>query len=756
MSRIRNLNIKTKLIAIIISITLIIMIITSSAGIILEKYHGKVFQQKHVVGVSKYFADDLSFVLDLQQDVEENAKPIMEYPGIMSLYIYNDAEEEVFGVDKTIPKIPPPPFADLSKFHVNSSSKYIEVGRPIMSDDDRFLGAFFIRISTEEVQKKTSRFVLFMVLLIPVLLILSFLLAQKMQGIISKPILHLVNVTKKVSLAEDYSIRVQKQNDDEIGMLYEEFNEMMEQILKRNIERDRVEGQLKNAKLFLGSVIESMPSLLIAVNKDGVISQWNKSAAKTTDVKAKEASGNILWKLIPDFHQFKETIDTYFKKEKFMEFYKKQIKIGDNVLSFNGSIFPLVTGDQLIFIIMLNNITETEKKEQQLRQSQKMETVGNLAGGLAHDFNNVLGGIIGTISLYKYKIAKKQRVSMADTEKHFNTIEESANRAANMVKQLLSLTRKQELTFAPADLNSTINHIINICSNTFDKSVEIETNYFPEKAMTYADSTQIEQCLLNLCINASHAMTIMRKDDDSQEGGKLGVSLKSVSVDKFFRQNHPEASKDFYWDISVSDTGVGMDQKTVARIFDPFFTTKSNDAGTGLGLAMVYNIIKQHEGFVKVYSQVGLGTTFHIYLAGLEFGEVPELPAKEEEVEHGQGLILVVDDEAVMRETSKSMLLECGYEVIIARNGEEAVNIYKKYRESIKAVLLDMVMPRKSGKETFIELIKINPDINVLLTSGFKQDERVESILKMGVKEFIQKPFTLKGLAATLHRLLNS
>jgi len=199
-----------------------------------------------------------------------------------------------------------------------------------------------------------------------------------------------------------------------------------------------------------------------------------------------------------------------------------------------------------------------------------------------------------------------------------------------------------------------------------------------------------------------------------------------------------------------------MDSKTLAKIFDPFFTTKAEGQGTGLGLAMVYNIIKQHKGFIDVYSQESLGTTFHIYLPVLRTLEIEPEDRRREMVQMGEGLILIIDDEEIMRQTAKSILVECGYEVIIAVNGQEGVELYKNHQDEIKVVLLDMVMPKMSGKQAYIELAKINKEVKVILASGFKQDARVESILELGVKAFIQKPYSLTRLANTIHSVINS
>ncbi|MCP5048506.1 MAG: response regulator, partial [bacterium] len=621
---------------------------------------------------------------------------------------------------------------------------------------DEIHGKVYLRISTRELDEKVGQLIFAMALIILVLIPLSLVLATKFQAIISTPILALGQVTKKVSAEGNYSIRVCKSASDEVGMLYDGFNDMMEQIHNRDTQRDLVEKELKEAEFFLSSVMESMPSTLITIKRDGTVMQWNKSAVQLTGIEAGQANGNVLWELIPDFEKYKNTINELFHTKKTSQFFKDLIKLKENVLYLNVIIFPLLDIRSPRFVIMANNVTDIELKEQQLRQSQKMETVGTLAGGLAHDFNNVLGGIIGTISLFKYKIAKKREVKQDEVEKYFTTIEESANRASDMVQHLLSLTRKQELSFAPADLNSIVKSTVKICKNTFDKSVEINARYAGEPAMTNVDATQIEQSLLNLCINAAHAMTLMRKDGD-KFGGTLNIIVERVKTDKYtFKfKIHPDSNQDDeYWRISVEDTGVGMESKIQSKIFDPFFTTKSAGKGTGLGLAMVYNILKQHKGFIDVYSQEGVGTTFHLYLPVFNNQILENNKQVEEEIHMGEGLILVIDDEEIMRQTAKDILEECGYEVILAENGEQGVQLYQAHKDKIKAVLMDMVMPKMSGKQSYIEISKINKDVKVILASGFKQDDRVESILQLGVNGFIQKPYSLVKLANLIHQAL--
>jgi two-component system cell cycle sensor histidine kinase/response regulator CckA len=754
----KNLKFKYKLIAIILSSTIIALTVAFTGAVIYNRITIQEYYLDHsrmsasVIG--NFMIGALSF--GGQGEALEDLDRFMKAtPEIENVVVYND-KDEVFAQypePTTSPlKVPSVDKVEGTQF----KDGYLHIYNSIYFKHKRY-GAIYLRVSTEDLNKRLQNLIFSMVVIVLLLIPISFILASRLQGIISKPILDLVKVNNEVSSQGNYSIRVRKVSNDEVGMLYDSFNDMMEQIHNRDIQRDEVENELKAAEFFLTSVMESMPSSLITIDRGGIVTHWNNSAVKLTGIEAVDAKGTNLWELLPDFKKYKDVINNVFQTKKTIQLYKELIKISGISFYLNIIIFPLLDTPAPKFVLMINNVTDLEIKEQQLRQSQKMETVGTLAGGLAHDFNNVLGGIIGTISLFKYKTSQNREITRKDIEKYFTTIEESAGRASDMVQHLLSLTRKQELSFAPIDLNSIIESTVKICKNTFDKSIEINAWYVEEKAMANADFTQIEQCLLNLYINAFHAMTIMKKEGD-KFGGNLNIFLEKVQADKYLFKLHTEVNpEEYYWRISVQDTGVGMDTQTLGKIFDPFFTTKGEGKGTGLGLAMVYNIIKQHNGFIDVYSQEGAGSTFHVYLPVLRSKFIKKSSRfKKVKIHRGKGLILVIDDEQVMRQTAKSILEECGYDVIVAGDGEEGVEMYKQYRNEIKAVVLDMVMPRMSGEQAFIELSKINKEVKVLLASGFKQDNRVESILERGVKGFIQKPYGLVNLANSIHHVINN
>jgi PAS domain S-box-containing protein len=442
------------------------------------------------------------------------------------------------------------------------------------------------------------------------------------------------------------------------------------------------------------------------------------------------------------------------KSRKFLSVHKiirkdKSIIFGEN----NGSV--MYEGEVPVGLRgSIRDVTDKLKMEEQIIQSQKMETIGTLAGGLAHDFNNVLAGLTSTLSIIRYEMDREKNLDMNKLSKHLTTMEKAGQRAVDMVQQLLTLSRRREAQVAPVNLNSTVEDVVKICTNTFDRCIDIKIEKTHEKAMAEGDPTQIEQVLLNLCVNASHAMTMMRPKGEPS-GGRLIVSLDKICADEGFCSVHPESRKTDYWKLSVRDTGVGMDHNTLSKIFIPFFTMKERGTGTGLGLSMVYTIVQQHNGFIDVYSEPGVGSTFNVYLPVAHLEEMGEGRKMEPEVPRGEGLILVIDDEEVLRRTALYMLEKCGYEVITAENGEEGVRIFKERHHEIRAVLTDLVMPKKSGEQVYLEMKAINPEIKVLLTSGFKQDDRVNLALGYGIRGFIQKPYTLEKLSQAMADLLS-
>jgi two-component system, cell cycle sensor histidine kinase and response regulator CckA len=629
----------------------------------------------------------------------------------------------------------------------------------------------FMRIdySLAEIERQQSLFYRsFGGLLSSIFIIMIVLLNYLLSRVVIHPIASLREAMLRVkggALGEQLEVT----SADEIGDLSQVFNRMStdlatsySRIESRNHDLRESEKRLSDERerlaqmrIYLKNIFDSMPSILVSVDDKGIVVEWNEAASRSTGVPSAGAIGREIWKVLPLIEKYRDYIHEVFTTRSPKEFHREATGIGEEEQFLNISMFPLVANCVQGIVIRVDNITELENKEQQLRHAQKMETIGTLAGGLAHDFNNILGGLTGSLSLIRFKLDQDNEIDGDFLRKYLGIMEQAGKRASDLVKQLLSITRKQEMNFQPVDLNVTIDHILEICNISFDKSINIQARHFTEKAMINADPSQAEQVLLNLCVNASHAMTTMRKPDERQ-GGNLLVSVDKIFADQNFRQTHLEAQPIPYWVLGVQDNGVGMDTKTAAKVFDPFFTTKSKDKGTGLGLAMVYNIVQQHGGFIDVYSELGLGSTFSVYLPVLQ--EAPQDKSLEirAELVLGQGLVLVVDDEAMIRHTAREILETCGYSVILAGDGQVGLDIFRQRHSEIAVILLDMLMPKMSGKETYVEMKKIDPHLKVLFSSGFKQDERVEEVLRLGVQGFVQKPYTLQILSTAIHKAIGA
>jgi PAS domain S-box-containing protein len=533
---------------------------------------------------------------------------------------------------------------------------------------------------------------------------------------------------------------------NEIGKLAEEYNKMASNL---GVSFSRIR-YLQN---YLLNIFESMPSGLIAVDSNGKITQWNRSAEKYSRGPDRIRQGDEIWKTIPDLGIYKDELVKMIEAKSHLEVYREPITNGEKK-NVNIHLFPLIANGVNGSVIRIDDITELKKKEEQLIQAQKMETIGTLAGGIAHDFNNILSGIVGVVSILKYKIDKNSGMNKDDLTEYLDIIDQSGKRAGEIVQRLLTLSRKQTTSLEKVMVSEVIGHVIKICSNSFDKRVIITPVNKESKACAFADFTQLEQVILNISINANHAMTIM-KEENSAWGGTLVIEIVDHVSDEEIRSVSGDGGGKDFLKISIRDTGIGMDSKTLKQIFEPFFTTKDKSMGTGLGLTIVYNIIQQFGGYIDIESVQGTGTDFKIYLPCYNEKDEKKHAERSLSVKKGSGTILVIDDEPVLREIAKSMLGQCGYRVLCANDGREGLEIFKKDPSSIDLVLLDMMMPVLNGKDTFVELVKTDPGVKVVMASGFTKDIRVEEVLDLGAKGFIQKPYTIFGLSEIIFRTLN-
>jgi two-component system cell cycle sensor histidine kinase/response regulator CckA len=377
--------------------------------------------------------------------------------------------------------------------------------------------------------------------------------------------------------------------------------------------------------------------------------------------------------------------------------------------------------------------------EAQLMHAQKMEAIGTLAGGIAHDFNNILMGIQGYLSLMRLGHDNDSDGAQDDQyAKYIKGIEDNVMSAANLTEQLLGFARKGKYTLRPTCLNDIIEKSTRMFMRT-KKEVTLHKRYQEDIWNVEVDQGQIEQVLINLYLNAWHAMP---------DGGDLYIQTENVVLSDAHCKPF-EVSGGNYVKLSVTDSGIGMDKDTIGRIFEPFFTTKEIGKGTGLGLASAYGIVKNHKGIIRVYSEQGHGTTFVIYLPASEAEEIDECQT-DFSLLKGTENILLVDDEEGPIQVEKLMLKELGYNVMTARNGREAIDIYTENIDKVDLIALDMIRPEMNGRATYKELKNINPDVRVLLVSGYSLNKHVEELLDLGCKGFIQKPFDIIELSRIL------
>ena len=506
-------------------------------------------------------------------------------------------------------------------------------------------------------------------------------------------------------------------------------------------ERKQTEEALQESEEKYRSMMEAMVEPSYICTSDFHVSYMNPAMIKRT---GHDATGEHCYKALNDLNErCPWCVHDAVQKGESLETKIVSPKDGSSFLISNSPIFH--QDGSISKMTIYRDITEHKQAEQdnmklqdQLQQAQKMESLGTLAGGIAHDFNNLLMAIQGRTSI----MLMKKDSSHPDFG-HLKGIEDNVDSAADLTKQLLGFARGGKYEVKPTDMNELIKKQNRMFGRT-KKEITIRGKYEENPWSVEVDRGQIEQVLLNLYINAWQAMP---------GGGNLNLQTENATLDEnYVKPFSIEPGR--YVKISVTDTGVGMDKATQEKIFEPFFTSKELGRGTGLGLASVYGIIKNHGGFINVYSEKGHGTTFNIYLPASE-KEVIEEKKPAGDTVRGSETVLFIDDEDMIIEVAEELFEQLGYKLLIARSGKEAIETYEKNKELIDIVLLDMIMPDMSGSDTYDRMKELDPDIKVLLSSGYSLEGRATEILDRGCNGFIQKPFKMKELSQKLREILD-
>lgn len=542
--------------------------------------------------------------------------------------------------------------------------------------------------------------------------------------IATRPLMGLIQAVRKLEKGEYPEIH-NLSSTDEIGELAVAFNKMSRAIKER--EADLVESENRIRELF-GRVEHA----IFRLDSNGNIIEANS--------KFRELFGDV--ETLREVLAGEEEVRSCFQKASSGNaVHREERAVGREKadLTIVLSLYPVTGQEGSIkgYDGYIVDITENKRLEERLLRSQKLEAVGTLAGGMAHDFNNILTAVLGYSEIMLEEIKEGQQYYQA-----VSTINQAAKRGADLAMKILSVTRREKLTIKAVDLNELVRNSIDLLRRSIPKNIQIVTVLGEDIPTIMADPSQIQQVLLNLAINARDAMV---------EGGTLTVGSEMAAGES--AAGSPGTGG--FIKLYVSDTGVGMSKATQGRIFDPFYTTKEAGKGTGLGLYIVHSIVTNHGGHINLYSEQGKGTLFNVYLPVVKAEKVAE-PEEVGEL-RGSETILMIDDEAAVREMSRDLLTRLGYKVILADGGSEGIRIFREMKDKISLVVLDMMMPEKGGKEIFLLLREIQPDLRVLLCSGFCQEGHggIEDLLREGAAGFVQKPFSRHEIARALRKALS-
>ncbi|MBF0429718.1 MAG: response regulator [Fibrobacteria bacterium] len=509
------------------------------------------------------------------------------------------------------------------------------------------------------------------------------------------------------------------------------------------LEQTQMTQQIRDLKDQLSSIIQSMPSAIIGMDLLGTITMWGGRAAELLEIPENEAMGKVFWELVPQYHFVADAMmDVISMNDSSgLNFDTLPFKKNDgNIIHHQATMFTMFGSDRGELALRIDDVTNQVELNNQLFHAQRMETVGTLAGGLAHDFNNVLGGIVGTISLMKERalIANKEKADDLKTEQDLEDIEiieSCTRRASDMVARLLSLSRKVEINMEPLELNHVVNNVSTLCKASFESRIKIETKIPQKKLWIMGDNTQLEQVILNMAVNARDAM---------KEGGTLGLQISEFTVTDKFRRQHPGCKAKKLACLAITDSGEGIPLKDLDKIFDPFYTTKSKEQGTGLGLAIVDKIIKEHNGFLEVNSKPGVNTAFSLYFNRIDAPSKGRIKTSIS-LQRGSGDVLVVDDDVIMRKTISRILYGMGYTVATASTGATAITMCESGLH-FNLVILDVDMPVMSGLDIARIIRKTEPDMKILFCTGRQHQYQMQEVLSQKNTWLITKPFSREVL----------
>jgi len=595
------------------------------------------------------------------------------------------------------------------------------------------------------------------------LLALGLILLQRFSVQVTRPIKNLMSGTEEV-IQGNFDFQINVKDEGELGQLARKFNEMTLKLnyynkqksllnKKLNEYNEKLEekvkertNQLRKIQQEVLSIFHQIPVGLLVIDKDSKIMWYNHELLNILDYKSNRSLSK---ESIYDIERFQEIGLTEILSKLSN---KTERQVIQHHLDFNGSIQPKLVEvasqallsensdrDGTIFII--KDVTREVIFERKMIQDQRLENIGKIAGGIAHDFNNILAIILPNAQLLKMQLMDKP-----DWVKYLDTIEKAADQATSLTRKILSFSRgSSHENFEVANVNEMVSDFTKMFRRVLDRKIEMKEDLEKDLWNIKAEKSQIEQILMNLSVNSRDAMP---------EGGQLTFRTRNFEI-----KNHHDHILNLkltpgkYVCLEISDSGTGIPQKYLDRIFDPFFSSKKDGQGTGLGLSVVYGIVKAHQGIIDVDSKENKGTHFRIYF--------PISAEKQEKIREissnlvaGSGTLLIVDDEEMIQQTLKGMLESLNYKVIFAKNGKKALSVFKSRHAEIDAILMDIQMPVMDGVEAAEKILRIDPKARIVFTSGYAETRSFEKLRKMGYQLFLKKPYKITNLADIIQRAL--
>jgi len=508
--------------------------------------------------------------------------------------------------------------------------------------------------------------------------------------------------------------------------------------------RDITERKKEGAQLHeQAALLDYAQDAIIVRDLEGCVLYWNKSAERISGWSVNEALGKDIRDLLykENLSHYEAAMDALTEKGEWVGELRQRTKEGTEIIAeSHWTLVPGETGKPASVFAINTDITEKKKLEAQFLRAQRMESIGTLSSGIAHNLGNLLSPILLSVQLLKRKFTDEESQHM------LAILQINAERAGEMTRQVLEFARGiqgERIELLPTHV---MKEVASILESTLPKSIDVGVSISGDLLPVVGDANQLHQVLMNLCINARDAMP---------EGGSLTIGGENTYIDENYARMQLEAKPGQYVVISVADTGVGIPADVLGRIFEPFFTTKELGKGTGLGLPSIRAIVKGHEGFINVYSEVGKGTEFRIYIPAATTPETKSVEGGQPAVPVGHGeLILVVDDELPILEVARKTLEENGYKVLIASDGAEALAQYAEHRKEVDAILIDMVMPYLDGAATIRALRKLNPDVKIIASSGLAANDKLFEDADVGVRTFLSKPYSAEKLLRALSEIL--